>query len=285
MPRLIVKTRAIVLRTRRMGETSKLVTFFTEEFGKLKVAAKGARKPKSKFGAALELMTEVQAVCYLREDRDLQTLSDCDLLRTFPSLLADLQLMSYGSAACEMIDRLSIDQEPNKRVYACLKGVLRGLEEVASQQVEPLFWYFQLRLAEALGYRPELTECVGCRQRLATRGEVTFSPSMGGGLCRDCSGGGGGPGAVAEGPGGAVLEADGEYRSPGWTEGGYPVAAESMNFLACLQGLKTYRKEAIPPRPDAGGEIRRMLRGFLEYHCGQSGRLKALEFAGAYRRD
>jgi DNA repair protein RecO (recombination protein O) len=277
MPRLIVKTKAIVLRARRMGETSKLVTFFTEEFGKLKVTAKGCRKPKSKFGASLELMTEVQVVCYLREDRDLQTLSDCDLLREHPSLLGDLQLMSYGSAACEMIDRLTIDQEPNKRIYACLKGVLRGLEEVAAPQVEPLFWYFQLRLTEALGYRPELTECVGCRQGLATRGEVAFSPSLGGGLCRPCARGGG-AGAVGEGRGEAVLEADGGYHYPGWTEGGYPVAAESMDFLARLQGLATYRKEAIPPRPHAGGEIRRMLRGFVEYHCGQSGRLKALEF-------
>ena len=66
MPRTIVKTRALVLRTMRMGETSRLVTFYTQEQGKLKVTAKGARKPKSKFGAALDLMTEVQAVCYVK---------------------------------------------------------------------------------------------------------------------------------------------------------------------------------------------------------------------------
>ena len=52
MPRTIIKTRGIVLRTMRMGETSRLVTLYTEDYGKLKVTAKGARKPKSKFGAA-----------------------------------------------------------------------------------------------------------------------------------------------------------------------------------------------------------------------------------------
>ena len=282
MARQIAKARAIVLRTRRMGETSKLVTFFTEEFGKLKVVAKGSRKPKSKFGAALELMTEVQAVCYLRDDRELQTLSDCDLMRTFPSLLGNLQLMSYGSAACEMIDRLTIDQEPNKRVYACLKGGLCGLEEVESQQVEPLFWYFQVRLAEALGYRPELIECVECRQVLDTRGLLTFTASRGGGLCRTCSRRGGAVTGVAEEPDDAAFEVDGRYRATGWPNEGYLVAAESMHFLARLQSLETYRKEAIPARPNGGGEIRRILQSFLEYHCGH-GRLKSL--TGAYRWD
>ena len=59
MPRTIVKTRAIVLRTMRMGETSSLVTLYAQECGKLKAMARGARKPKSRFGAALGLMTEV----------------------------------------------------------------------------------------------------------------------------------------------------------------------------------------------------------------------------------
>ena len=75
MPRTIVKTRGIVLRSRRMGETSRMATLYTEDFGKLTVTAKGARRIKSKFGSALELMAEVQAVCYIRDTRNLQTLS------------------------------------------------------------------------------------------------------------------------------------------------------------------------------------------------------------------
>ena len=156
MPRNIVKTRAIVLRTMRMGETSRLVTFYSEEHGKLKATAKGARKPRSKFGAALDLMTEVQAVCYVKETRDLQTLSECTLLKPAPELSHSLERLSFGSAACELIDRLTIEGEPNQRLYQCLAGVLHGLAEVGPEQVESLFWYYQLRAAEALGYRPEL---------------------------------------------------------------------------------------------------------------------------------
>lgn len=251
MPRLILKTRAIVLRSRRLGETSKLVTLYTEEHGKLKATAKGARKPRSKFGGALELMTEVQAVCYMREDRELQTLSDCDPVRAFPELLKDLERLSFGSAACELIDRLTVERDPNRRLYRCLSGVLEGLDEVDSAQVEPLFWYFQLRAAEALGYRPELQRCVSCRAALEGQW-LWFSPALGGGLCSRC-----GPAA------------------------GIRVAGDSLRLLAHLQGLRAYQREAIPPAPERRGELRSMLRSFLEYHGGQHSHLKSLDFLEA----
>ena len=275
MGRRIVKTRAVVVRTRRMGETSKLATLYSEEFGKLKVVAKGARRPKSKFGAALEVMTEVQAVCYLREDRDLQTLSECDVVQSFPALLRDFRRLSFASAACESVDRIAMEQEPNQRLYRCLAGVLAALEEVDPEQIEPLFWYFQLRLAEALGYRPELGSCVSCNASLAACEAPCFSAGLGGGLCGDCHR----AEALANDDGYRWDGAVGEEQSARYSRnGGNRVAADSLGFLTRLQNIRTYSKEAIPPQPPGGGEIRAILGGFLEYHGGAGGRLKALEF-------
>ncbi len=266
MPRTLAKTQAIVLRVRRMGETSKLVTLYTEDFGKVKVVAKGARKPKSKFGAALELMTEIQVVFYLRDDRELQTLSDCDVTRSHPGLLSVLQRLSYGSAVCELIDRLTIEGEGgNRRLYRCLAGVLVGLEEVSAPQTEALFWYFQLRMAESLGYRPELGRCVDCLSAFEGR-SLWFSPALGGGLCTSC-----GRTAASDGDGGAYgAQPTHAFRVDG----------DNIRFLAGLQSLAKYDKHAIPAallRP-RGREIRSMLLRFLEFHAGQSGRLKSLEF-------
>ena len=289
MARVIGDTKAIVLRTRRMGETSKLVTLYTEEFGKISVTAKGARRPKSKFGAGLEVMTEIQAVCYVRDDRDLHTLSDCEVLRTFPQLLNDIQRLAYGSGACEMVDRLTIDGEPAERLYRCLIGVLGGFEEVESAQIEPLFWYYQLRVADALGYRPELSCCVSCGAGLAAGGGGgewhQFSPALGGAICAPCSrqatpyeeagqavaGYGGEPPASIAGGGFS-------YANEGAAGQTYRVAGTSVRFLAGLQQLRTYHRDAIPPSPPRGGEIRGMLRRILEYHAGQSGRLRSLDF-------
>ena len=69
---MIVKTDAIVLKSMRFRETSKIVTFYTRRYGKIAAVAKGARETKNKFGAALEPMTGVNLVFYKKEQRDLQ---------------------------------------------------------------------------------------------------------------------------------------------------------------------------------------------------------------------
>ena len=276
MPRTLAKTQAIVLRTRRMGETSKLVTLYTEDFGKVKVVAKGARKPKSKFGAGLELMTEIQVVFYLRDDRELQTLSDCDVTRSHPGLLSVLQRFSYGSAVCELIDRLTIEGEGgHRRLYRCLAGVLVGFEEVGAPQTEVLFWYFQLRMAESLGYRPELGHCVDCLSALEG-GSLWFSPALGGGLCTSC----GRAVASSDFAHENGMVSDGEGSAFGAQTHAFRVDGDNIRFLAGLQSLVKYDKHVIPaalPR-QRGREIRSMLLRFLEFHAGQCGRLKSLEF-------
>ena len=248
MARFITKTRAIVLRTWRLGETSKLVSLYTEDYGKMRVSARGARKLKSKFGSALEVTSEIQGVCYIRTERTLQTLSECHLLATFPELTVNLERWSLANAACELVDRLTIEEEANQRLYRCLAGVLKGLAEVDLGQLEPLFWYYQLRAAEALGFRPELRHCVSCRKRLEGPW-LWFNQVRGGGLCAGC-------GAAA----------------------GRRVAGSSLRFLAALQALRPYSKESLPPAPAARREIGSLLQSFVEYHGGTRGQLKALQF-------
>jgi len=194
----------------------------------------------------------------VREERDLQTLSDCDLERAFGGLRRDLTRLALASAACELVERLSAELETNKRLFACLEGVLNGLEEIEAERAEALFWYFQLRAAEALGYRPELRHCALCSKELGThhakpRPSAWFSAAAGGALCPSC------------GP-----------------LSGTRVAAASVGLLAGLQSLRTYTREAMPPSPAGRAEIAGLLRAFLEYHGGQ-GRLKALDFLESVR--
>ena len=73
---MITKSEAIVLKSMDFRDSSKIVTFYTRSFGKLKGIAKGARQMKSKFGAALEPITRVSLVLYKKEHRDLQLISE-----------------------------------------------------------------------------------------------------------------------------------------------------------------------------------------------------------------
>ena len=234
MPRQIIETRAVVLRSWRMGETSKLVSLFTHDRGKVKVVAKGARKVKSKYGPALDSFNEVQAVIYFRD-----------------GLAGTLQRLTYASAACELVDRLTIEQEANRPLYGYLIGVLKALGEIDADQGECLFWYFQLRLAEALGYQPEFSDCIVCRAALDDV-ELWFSAALGGGLCPRCGAG-----------------------------RGNRVSGGSVAFVRRLQEMTAYSRETLPSTPQPPFEIRNMLRGFLEYHAGEQGRLRSLEFLEA----
>ena len=83
---MIIRTEAIVLRTMKYRETSRIATLYTKERGKVSVIAKGARDGKSRMGGALQPMNHVVALVYMKESRDLQLLTQCDLAGHYPGL-------------------------------------------------------------------------------------------------------------------------------------------------------------------------------------------------------
>ena len=76
----IQRTHAIVLRTRKVRESSKIAVFFTNKCGKISAIAKGSLRPKSKFGSSLELFTRSSIIFYKKENRELHTLSHSESL-------------------------------------------------------------------------------------------------------------------------------------------------------------------------------------------------------------
>mgnify|MGYP001173540914 CR=1 FL=1 len=106
---MIVRTEGLVLRTHKMGETSLVMVVFTKAWGKVRLAAKGARRPKSKFGAACQPITLGSYVFYRKEGRDLQTASEGDITYTFDVIKADYVRLGYGSAVCDLLDQMTIE--------------------------------------------------------------------------------------------------------------------------------------------------------------------------------
>ena len=101
----IVKTEGIVLKRMDFRETSRIVTLYTKSFGKIKVLAKGVRRPKSKFGSSLETLTRTAIVFYKREQKDLYTISEGDILDSFERLRSDLTGFGYTSILLDFLDK------------------------------------------------------------------------------------------------------------------------------------------------------------------------------------
>lgn len=187
---MIVKTEAVVLKSRRYRETSKIVTLYSRRFGKISGIAKGARETKSKFGAALEPMTHVSLVLYKKEHRELHLLSQSDILQLFPHLHSDLTKITAGLSVVELIDAAMHDEEPNEMIFRLLLQVLNELNS-ATKNLQNVLYYFRLRLLDLMGFKPDFQACVRCKKRLtrATSGDmpVHFDAQAGGILCKNCA--------------------------------------------------------------------------------------------------
>lgn len=257
----LCKTDAIVLRSYRHGETSRIAILYSKAFGKTKVIAKGSRNPKSRFGAALEPLTEIAAVLYYRQGREVHTLGQADLLSVFPEAKSNLKKLPYASALVELTDHLAAYEEPNIAAYRLLQGCLGGIERAPEAVAEKFLWHFQLRMAELLGYRPQFARCAHCGAGV-TDEKLRFDLAGGGPVCEVCR----------EGRAG-----QGEHGPPGG-EPYVELSHEAATFLHKLQGTSPEHVERVTTRAGYRQEIRGMLAAFLEYHTEDRRRLKSLSF-------
>jgi recombinational DNA repair protein (RecF pathway) len=116
---MLVTTDAIVLRSRKHGETSKIVTLYSKEYGKIDVIAKGARDIKSKFGGALEAFAESRIVFYKKDKAEpgLYLLSKAEPIRSNAKLLESLEKIEAATAIAELLNRSMFDEEQNLKLF------------------------------------------------------------------------------------------------------------------------------------------------------------------------
>lgn len=154
---MIIRTEAIVLRSLEYGETSRIVTLFTREKGRLAVLAKGARLPKSRFGSSLQPMSCTQVVLYYKPTRGLQTLSESAHMAFFHRIGRDLEKIAVGLRMVELVYALLQEEEASPLVFNLLLEMLRRLD-AAEARAANLLPYFELHLAALLGFAPAVAK-------------------------------------------------------------------------------------------------------------------------------
>ena len=185
---MLIKTEAIILKTMKYRDTSKIVTFYTKEYGKLKGIAKGARTAKNKFGSALEPMTHAMLVMYKKEHRDLHLISQCDAIDSFKTLTEDLDRMTTALAVIELINQVTHDEERNLALFALLDETLSTLNS-RLKNYSSYFHAFRLRLASLFGYAPNFESCSECGRYVDIGNDekaIAFQISRGAIVCNRC---------------------------------------------------------------------------------------------------
>ncbi|MCC6727992.1 MAG: DNA repair protein RecO [Chthonomonadales bacterium] len=172
----------IVLRRVSLGETDRILTLLTREYGKLGAVAKGSRRAGSRLSGATELFTHSRLL--LAVGRSLDIVSQCDIREAFPRLRDDLDLLARATYFCELVDRFVEEREPNAEVFDLLLSALYLLQRSPASP-DAIVHAFELHLLAERGYAPELARCVRCHAA-AEPGRLGFSPSLGGVLCPRC---------------------------------------------------------------------------------------------------
>jgi DNA repair protein RecO (recombination protein O) len=176
----------IVLRSFPFGEADRVVVLLSPNHGKVRAVAKGVRKTKSRFGGRLEPFTHVDLVLY--EGRNLDTITQAEVIEAFPRLRADLDKMLAAGAMVELLDAVSQEGEAAHRAFLLLQRSLKALEGGPTHP--DLITAFLLKSADLLGLAPALDVCAGCG---TSEGLHRFAFAAGGTLCDRCRT----PGAVA----------------------------------------------------------------------------------------
>ncbi len=182
---MICRVEGLVLRSYRMSGSSKVVVVFTREEGKLRFAAKGARRPKSKFGASLEPITWGVYHYFRREGRELQSLIEADIRNPFSEVKAEYRRLVFASTICDLAHGATSEEGRNVSLFHALVLCIAWMGTVPMSAVELPLWAFQLKAAASLGYRIHLNDCVKCGGSLPTT-LVCFSPRQGGVVCDRC---------------------------------------------------------------------------------------------------
>jgi len=184
----LFKTNAIVTRSTNYGESDKIVTFFTRDFGKIKGIAKGARRSKKRFQNALGLFSHIRVIFFDREGVGLVRVESGDILHAFPKIRENLTKIYFGNYFLELVNEMAEEREANPEAFNLLLSFLLSLEQGEAE--EERLRMFETRMLSLFGYRPNLKQCDLCKkgwEDLRNAPTLFFSPEKGAMVCEGCS--------------------------------------------------------------------------------------------------
>ncbi len=177
-----IHTQGVVLKYTNINEADRMLTVFSPEYGKLRVLAKGCRKPKSRF------LAMCQPFCYgdlhLKQHHEIFIMTQAEVFNAYFDLRHDIERLSYASYIVDLTNGVVHEGEGNERLFPLL---LKALSFLSFSDTLPLdiVLVYELKLLDIVGYRPLLDRCMVCG---AGPGEkVRFNTAQGGIVCQKCN--------------------------------------------------------------------------------------------------
>src|SRR5512144_2809222 len=225
---------AVVLRHSDYGEADRLLTLFTRQLGKTRAIAKGARKIASRKAGHIEPFT--YARLQLAKGRDMLILTQADTVEAYQPLREDLVLTSQASYVLELLYRFTYqDDSESSGLFQFLTDTLARLDAKADPWL--VIRYYEMRLLDHLGCRPQLFECANCRREILPEDQF-FSFSAGGIICPRCGQG---------------------------LRNVKPISIETLKYLRHFQRSSYADASRARPSPEVQNEAESLMQGYFIY--------------------
>jgi len=235
------KADAITIRSADYSETSRILVFYTREFGRLAALAKGAKRKYNKIIGHIDLLSHCEIVFASRQRRGgLNILAEAAASEVFRGIRTRLPRFYAACHAAELVNSMTAEEDANAELFDRLLGLLRALD----RGVEPAvaLFAFEAQLLVLSGFMPELLRCVSCGAPNRAKA-VAFSQRLGGVICPNCS-----------------------PRETDLIEG---VQAGALRLLDRLAHGKLTRLERISISPQAAREARAFLNQYETHIAGR----------------
>lgn len=190
------KTEGIVLKGMPLGDRDRIVSLYTQDYGRLRLVARGVRKVSSKISGHLDTFNRVGIT--LSSGNTMGVITGGEVIESFNGLKNDLKTTARAFYLAELIDDFVVDESPNKLLYSLGIATLRALDSLSqllskAEKIDATEWdlelimrCFEIKLLICSGYSPELRICVVCNKPLIEESNG-YSVGLGGIVGAACS--------------------------------------------------------------------------------------------------
>lgn len=173
----LTETEGIVLRSYNLAEADKIVVCLTRQAGVVRTVARGARRLKSKFGAGLEPFTIVALTYYEKEGRELVSLQQVEIIRSFFELASSAETVAALAYMSELVMEFAPPHEPNERLFRMVRAVVEALAS-APEDLPSLVRYFEVWTLKLGGFLPDMRSCAECAKRLGEDSAIYLNAEL-----------------------------------------------------------------------------------------------------------
>lgn len=176
---MLEKIKGIIIKTQDYGETNKIITIFSQRYGKFSAIARGAKKTKSRMAAVTQPFIYGEFLTYMR--KGLGTVQQADIIDSFRMIREDIIKTAYAAYISELTDKLFETQQPDLYIY---DQFFRTMEWIStSEDADVSTMMYELKLYQKGGFAPVIDQCIRCSNK---ENICFFSIQEGGVLCRNC---------------------------------------------------------------------------------------------------